>query len=437
MRSATQTSPKFGLLTTTALVVGNMVGSGIFLLPTILAQYGPISVLGWIVTTLGAIFLCLVFAQLSKLLPYTGGPYVYTRHALGDLIGFLVAWGYWIGVWSGNAAIALTSISYLSVFIPVLAKPSYAIMTAISLIWALTWINTRSIKFIAEVEIIATILKLLPLLFVGTVGWFFIHSSYYIPFNPTGHSHLSVITSVAALTLWAFIGIESATIPAGNIKNPEKTIPRATLLGTLLTAGVYLASTMAIMGLVPPETLKTSAAPFAAATFPILGNITYYVFAACAAIACLGTLNGWILIQGQVPMAAAHDKLFPAIFGRLNRAQLPTQGIIISSVLVSVLIFMNFSKSLVSLYTFSILLATFTTLIPYILCVISLPIIFWRQKKPIAKKQFFAILFIALLAFAYVIWPTYGVGKTVAFYGSLLLLLGVPIYFWQKRSNRN
>jgi APA family basic amino acid/polyamine antiporter len=426
-------SPTMGLWAATALVTGNMVGSGIFLLPTVLAQYGSISLIGWLCTATGAILLALLFMRLSKMLPMAGGPYAYTRQAFGDFAGFLVAWGYWIGIWTGNAAIAITGVAYMSVFIPALGHPVYAILTAISMVWILTWINIHSLKLSALVQVITTVLKLLPLLLVGTLGWFFIHKHYYLPFNATSHSNLSAITSVAALTLWAFIGIESATIPATHIKNPQKTIPRATLIGTVLTAFVYMASTMAIIGLLPPEVLKTSVAPFADAARPVLGNMSYGLFAAIAVVACLGTLNGWILLQGQVPMAAAQDRLFPAIAGQLNKAGLPAKGIILSSLFITLLILMNFSQSLVALYTFTILLATLTTLIPYILCAIALPFIFFKNKQnPISKKQISITLVLSILALVYTLWAVYGVGGKVILYGLLLLLSGVPIYFLQK-----
>jgi APA family basic amino acid/polyamine antiporter len=191
----------------------------------------------------------------------------------------LVAWGYWIGIWSGNAAIAITGVSYMSVFFPLLAQPIYATLAAILMVWILTWINTHSIKLSGIIQVVSTILKLIPLLLIGTLGWFFINTDYYAPFNASTHSNFSAITLVASLTLWAFIGIESATVPATHIKDPEKTIPRATLIGTLLTAIIYVASTMVIMGLLSPDVLKTSIAPFADAVRPLLGDITYSLFA--------------------------------------------------------------------------------------------------------------------------------------------------------------
>lgn len=423
---------KVGFWFASALVVSNMVGSGIFLLPATLASYGSISILGWICSSIGALLLALVFAQLGKLLPAAGGPYAYTREGFGDFAGFIVAWGYWIGVWSGNAAIAISCIGYLTVFFPVLSYPAYAAVTALLMIWFLTWVNTHSLKNVGTIQYITTILKLIPLIFVGIVGWFYVKFNNYLPFNGTGQSDFSTLTSVTTLTLWAFIGVESATIPADHIENPEKNIPRATMIGTLVTAIIYILSTMAVMGLVPPEVLKASNAPFADATRPILGTTAYYLFAAAAALACFGTLNGWILIQGQVPMAAANNRLFPSIFGELNAANLPAKGIIISSVLVTLLMMMNFSKNLVGLYTFTLLMATMTTLIPYVFCAMALPLMYKNKNGSLKNKNSMLVLLLGSITFLYMLWVIYGAGKEVVFYSFFLILLGIPIYVWLK-----
>lgn len=428
------TASKMGIVFAVALVTGNMIGSGIFLLPAALAHYGAISVFGWVLTASGAILLALVFSKLSRLYPLVGGPYAYARLAFGDFIGFLVAWGYWIGVWSGNAAIAIAGVGYLSVFIPHLHEPFYSSAMAIAIVWLVTGINMFNLKYSGLLQVITTILKILPLLLVGTLGWLFVDFHRYSPFNLTSQTSFSAITAIATLTLWAFIGIESATIPASYIEQPEKNIPRATLIGTIITTIIYISSTMAVIGLLPAHLLTSSSAPFADASRPILGNIAYYLFAASGAIACLGTLNGWILIQGQIPMAAAQDHLFPAIFRQVNLAHLPAKGIFIGSVLITLLIVMNFTKTLVVLYTFTILLATLTTLIPYLFCALALLLLLKRKhyQKHINKKNLNLTFLLSMCAFLYTLWVIYGAGEKVVFYGFLLLLLGGPVYTWQK-----
>lgn len=433
--SAINNNPKIGLWTATALVAGNMVGSGVFLLPAALARFGSISLIGWLLSSVGALCLALLFAKLSQLLPKSGGPYAYANQAFGHFTGFMIAWGYWIGIWSGNAAIALSAAGYLSVLIPWINKPTHLILTAIASVWLLTWVNTRSIKLIGNIQIITTVLKLLPLCVLGTLGWFFIDFHHYLPFNQSSQANALVIATTTTLTFWSFIGIESATIPSTHIAHPQKNIPRATLIGTGLTAIIYISSTLVIMGLLPAELLKSSPAPFADATRPLLGNLAYYLFAASGAIACLGTLNGWILLQGQIPLAAAQNNLFPAVFSKLNAFALPSKGIVISSILITVLIMLNLTKQLVDLYLLTILLATFTTVIPYTVCALSLPIIFKKQntKARITDKTFMKIVVLSLISFLYSLVIIYGIGKRIVVQGFFLLLLGIPIYIYMRK----
>ena len=228
-----------GLWMATALVIGNMVGSGVFGLPASLASTGPISLLSWIFTGAGAILLALVFANLGRAYPETGGPYAYARRAFGDFAGFWTAWGYWIAAWAGNAAIATIFVSYASVFWPSLGTDNVLAFTlGLSVIWVLTLANCAGARESGIIQLVTTVLKFVPLLLIGLIGLFYMHSANFTPFDPNhvtlvGHWH--AISFAATLTLWAFLGLESATVPAEEVKNPEKTLPRATILGTVVT----------------------------------------------------------------------------------------------------------------------------------------------------------------------------------------------------------
>jgi basic amino acid/polyamine antiporter, APA family len=253
---STTTQKGLGLWMLTALVAGNMIGSGVFLLPAALAQFGSISIVGWLMTALGALCLALVFAKLSSLIPKAGGPYAYCREGFGDFIGFMVAYNYWIALWVGNAGIAVAFAGYMGVFFPwITAAPMHTCLTSIATIWLLTIINISGVRQAGMVQLITTLLKLLPLILIGTVGLLYIHPTYLTQFNVSGHSNFAAITGAASLTLWAFIGLESATVPADDVINPQKNIPRATMFGTLLAAIVYILSTIAIMGLIPNSDL--------------------------------------------------------------------------------------------------------------------------------------------------------------------------------------
>lgn len=423
---------KIGLWTSTSLVVGNMIGSGVFLLPSALAVYGGISMIGWLFSTLGALFLALLFSHLSKVMPSVGGPYAYTREGLGEFAAFLVAWGYWVSIWCGNAAITVAFVSYLSVFFPILEANNWgAILTGLSAIWILTWINTLGIKTAGKVQLVTTILKLCPLVLIAVLGVFYMDWQYFIPFNRSGESTFSAITSTATLTLWAYLGMESATIPANNVDNPEKTIPRATMLGTLIAAFVYIFGTLAVMGVLSPDVLKNSSAPFADTAAKMWGESARQWVALGAVISTFGALNGWILMQGQVPLAMAKDKIFPSLFGKENKKEVPALGIIISSLLLSGLMSMNFSKSLVEQFKFMILLSTLTVLIPYLFSAAS-TILIVKKLNIGSSKEHHSILFIATMAFFYALWAVAGSGQDVVYWGFILLMLGVPIYIFMK-----
>jgi APA family basic amino acid/polyamine antiporter len=274
-----------GLWMCTALVVGNMVGSGVFLLPASLGAYGGISIVGWLITTAGALVLALMFSRLSRMMPAAGGPFAYTRRGLGDFAGFLVAWGYWISIWTSNAALAVALVSYLTAFWPGLAgSNASAAMIAVGSIWLLSWVNAVGVRNAGVVQLVTTVLKLLPLIVIATFGLLYFNLEHFTPFNVSGESTFSAITTTVALTLWAFLGLESATIPADDVKDPGRTIPRATILGTVIAAFVYVFGTVAVMGLLPPSTLAISTAPFADAAGQAWGSWAAYAVAGGAAI---------------------------------------------------------------------------------------------------------------------------------------------------------
>jgi APA family basic amino acid/polyamine antiporter len=424
---------QIGFGPTIALVMGNMIGSGVFFLPASLAAYGGISMFGWALSAFGAISLAIVFAALSRKYPgTTGGPYVYTREGFGHFAAFWVAWGYWISVWCTNAAIAVALIGYLSHFFPTIGEhPVAAISAGLSVIWFLTWVNTRGIKTAGTVQLVTTILKLTPLLMVSIVGIFYINMDYFTPLVRGENTIGGALAATTTLTLFAFLGLECATIPAANVKNPEKTIPRATIWGTLLTALVYMLGSFAVMGIIPPDELMQSKAPFADAATKIWGPWAGNFVAAGVLISTFGALNGWILIQGQIPLAAANDKVFPEIFGRQNSKATPSVGIVLSSILISILLLMNYTKGLVKAFEFMILLTTISVLIPYIFSSATYALTISFEKNP----RWLIQLSIALVAFIYSMYAVIGAGYEVVYWGFILLLLGIPIYIWLIKSN--
>jgi len=427
---------KIGLITTTSLVVGNMIGVGIFVLPAVLASYGSISLLGWLFTSAGALILAKIFGNFSKILVNkSGGPYAYSRAGFGDFIGFLVAWGYWIGCWFGNAAVVIAIIGALSFFFPVLeSNPLYSVSLGLLLIWLLTWINSRGVKESGKVQLVTTILKLLPLVFVIIVGIFFFSFDNFPDFNLTGESNFATFPVVAAVTLYAFLGLESASIPAENVENPEVTVPKATMLGTIIATLVYILGTVVLFGILPIDIMQNSPAPFAEAAKIISGEFGGYFVAIGVVISGIGVLNGWILITGQIPMAIAKDNLFPEIFKKENKKGAPAMGLVIGSLLTTVVMLMNFTDGLVEQFKFIAEVSVFVFLIPYLFVAAAYILVIIEKK--LHTNNWLKTLILGFLGIAYSTWAIYGSGEKTVFYGFLLLMAGIPFYIlmqWNKR----
>ena len=427
------TRREIGFWTAAALVVGNMIGSGVFLLPATLAQYGGISMLGWLVTATGSVALALVFASLARLDQAAGGPYAYTRRAFGDLAGFLVGWGYWISTCCANAALAVAFVGYLDPFIPsIVRSPASAALLAVATMWLIVGVNMRGVRAAGRVQVTTTLIKVLPLLLIGVAGLAAFEPAHFAVPQTNAAAVGRDLMAVVTLTLWAFLGLECATVPAGAVRDPARTIPRATIVGTLTAAVIYIVSTAGVMSVVPPATLATTTAPFSDAARALFGNGVAQLVAVGAAISCLGALNGWVLMVGQLPLAIARDGLFPKVFARLSPRGAATSGMVISGVLSTLLIAMNYTGGLVALFTFAILLSTLSTLVPYVFCSLGWFLIDRRARAAGAAPRRGAAV-IAAVAYIYAIGAIGGAGADVVFWGFLLMLSGLPVFVWVVR----
>ncbi len=422
---------KIGFWPTFALVTGNMIGSGVFLLPATLAAYGGVGVWGWIVASIASLALAKIFARLSYYYPHAnGGPYAYSRIGLGDFIGFQVAWGYWISVWCTNAAIAVALVGYVGTFIPwVTASSVNSIASGLFFIWLFSWINSKEIKTVGGVQLLTTILKVMPLLFVTVLGIVYVDFSQIFKPVTVDFSFLSNLTAVTTLTFFAYLGMESATVPSEGVLNPEKTIRNATISGTLFTALLYTFSFIVIISILPPEQLANSNAPFAEAAQKMWGGAGKYLVAIGAIISTMGALNGWILVQGQIPMSAARNNLFPALFARTNKHGSPFLGIAVSSVLASILMMVNYSRSLVDAFEFMVKLTTIAVVLPYIFSSITFA---KKVREEKSGKRNWGIL-VSIAAVLFCLWVIIGCGTEVILLGVLLLLLGIPMFWWLRR----
>ncbi len=420
-------SRPLGLWTAIALVVGSMIGSGVFLLPATLAPFGAASLLGWGVTLVGALLLALVYAWMAKDIPATGGAYAYARTAFGNGPGFLVAWSYWICNWTGNAALSVAFAGSLGAVVPAAtATPIRAASCAIGALVFCTAVNLAGIREAGRMQLLTTLLKLVPLVLFGLLGLAYINAGSYQPFNPSGQPLMQVTTAVAALTLWAFLGLEAATVPCASIRDPERTVPRATIIGVLVAGLATMLACTVVIGLLPADVLKVSAAPMAEAASRLWGSWAGVGVGIVATISCFGALNGWVLLQAQTPLAAANDGLFPKWFKKLDARGTPWAGLLFSSVLAGSLVLSNYSKTLVGLFTFSILLSTAAALLPYAVSVMA----WWRLHPgatPVRKL-------VAVGALVYSVWALVGTGAEPLLWGAVLLLAGLPVFWWQRRA---
>lgn len=418
-----QSERPLGVWSATALVVGSMIGSGVFLLPSALAPYGAVSLIGWGITLCGALLLALTFARLARLWPQTGGPYAYARNAFGELPGFMIAWSYWISIWCANAAIAVAFAGSLGAIFPAAtATPVRSAACALGALWLCSAINLLGVREAGRMQVLTTALKLVPLLLFGGIAIWLVDGSAYRPLNPSTESLPHAVQATVALTLWALLGLEAATVPAGSVTDADRTIPRATIFGTLLAGIATILACTAVLGLVPADVLKTSNAPMADAAGMLWGRGAAISIAAVAAVSCFGALNGWVLLSAHVPLAAAQDGLFPAAFSRRNARGTPFIGILVSSILATLLVIANYTRSLVQLFTFSILLATAATLLPYVVSSAA-----WLRSGNGNGR------IVAMFALTYSLYALFGIGAEPLLWGGALIAAGLPLYAWQRR----
>jgi arginine:agmatine antiporter len=416
----------------TMLVAGNMIGTGIFLLPVNLAQVGSISIYGWLIATAGAAALGLVFARLGQVNPQPGGPYAYARDFLGPFAGFQTNYIYWFGNWVGNIAIAVAAVGYLAELIPHIdAPPASTIVTAL-VIWTLTWANIKGPRVVGMLEAWTMALALIPIVAVALLGWFWFQPEVFkASWNVSGDSDWSAISRAASMVLWAYMGIESAAVSAGVIENPSRNIPLATIIGLVLAAVVYMLSSTVIMGIMPAAQLQTSHAPFAEVARIAIGAPAAIVISICAVLKSVGSLGGWMLLVGQSAKAASDDGMFPKIFGKLNEHGVPGQGLIIVSALMTLVLFATMSPTIAEQFNRAVDLAVILIIVPYIYSVIALINLLAIRRVSPATTNTFRLL--ALAAVFYCLWAVVGGDPHTITNAFVALLISVPLYLFVTR----
>ncbi len=423
----TSSPKKLSLLQLMLVVIGNMLGPGLFLLPANLAGIGCISLIGWLLTALFALVMALLFARLGTIKPESCSLYALSRDGIGRLAGFQVVYGYWFGIWASNVAGAVATIGYLSWFFPRLAHPVVGCGAAVGVIWLLTLVNMTNLRFIGLFQSMTTGLTLIPVLSLAIFGWFYfdperMRSAY----NVTGNSDFRAIISAASLTLWTFLGLEAACNAASASSNPKRDVPLATLLGTIITAIIYLACTTVVMGIVPNEVLRTSTAPMALAVEAILGHAAGDIVSVIAVVACLGSLNSWILTQGLIARTAAKDGLFPAFFARLNRSQVPAQGHMLTAILVSLFLIVTVEPQLNEQFEKAALVCVFVSLISYVYALSGSFVVLRQLGMPAEQYRIMSIIIVTSIGYCFM--AVLGTGADVLCYGVIAILFSVVLY---------
>jgi APA family basic amino acid/polyamine antiporter len=404
-----------------ALVVGTMIGSGVFLLPTTLAPFGLMAYGGFFLAGAGALSIGLVFARLAARTTRSGGPYIYVQDAFGGLLAFLNAWALWVSYWITIPILAVAFVGYLTIFSPSLHDaPLAQALAALALTWTLTLISMRGLREASFVQILMTLLKIVPLLLVAALACVFGRPANLPALDPTHAPPIATIAATTLLALWPFTGLEAGVIPAGNVDNPQRAIPRAVVTGVITAGLIYFIATFAVMLLVPAHALAGSAAPFADAA-RALGPWGAPLIAAGALVAIIGTLNGVLFCCGQLPMAVALDGLAPAALAKLNRGQSPYISLLLSAVLGSILLLANYTRGLVQAYTFLVTMATMVTLFPYLFSALAELKHSWRSARGWA--------IVALFASLYSLFAAFGSGWEALWQGALLTLVGVPVFY--------
>ena len=412
-----QAEARLGLVSATALVMGNMIGSGVFLLPASLAPYGWNAVIGWVITTAGALVLAWVLTCLTRRLPEAGGPSGFVTRAFGDAAGFFVGWIYLVSIWTTVVTIAVAAVSYLSSIMPALA--GYPAVAAIALLWLLALVNLRGMRMAGGFQVVTVVLKIVPLVVVIVVAAFVVIAGE-LPPPPAAPVSVPAVSAAATLTLWALLGFESASIAAARVERPEVNIARATLWGTGLTGLLYLLVCSAIALLLPTDVAAGSPAPFATFVARYWDPRVAGFIAMFAVISCVGALNGWTLLEAEMVRDMADRRLLPRWFAHTDRRGTARRALLISTVIATLFAAMNASRAMQALFEYLLLLSTSATLWLYLAC--ALAAIRLRIALPAA-----------LLGAAYALWTLWGAGIAASGLSFVLMAIGLPIWLWMRR----
>src|SRR5580692_899584 len=427
-----QKARALGLTSATGLVIGTVIGAGVFTMPAVLAGAGTISLAVLAVIAVGAMVLAVLFGQLTRRVPNSdGGLYAYARHEFGDFAGYLTGWCYWIQAWVGNAAIVASWVFYVDALFGI--NPSGLANWGIALVglWIPAAVNLAGIRQTAWLQNITVVLKYLPLLFIGVAGWFFVTKANFGAFNASGGSLYSAIGIAAGVALFSFIGVETAAITAKRVKDPRRNVGRASLLGTGAAAIVYLAVSAAVMGLVAHHALLNNGAPFVNAFQTIFPHGTWAgkLVAALAAVSGFGALIGWTLVTAEVSRAPANDGLFPRPFAWTDRRDTAWFGVVAAAALPSLLMLWRYTTSSgLTVFTYLVDLTVVTVAIPYLFSACAQLAYLASRRRPVQGWLLARDLSITGAAVLFSLWVTFAAGYSAVYQAMVVVLVGIILY---------
>jgi len=422
-----------GLTSATGLVIGSIVGTGVFTMPAVLAGAGTSGIVVLAVIAVGAMLLAVLFGQLTRRVPNSdGGLYAYSRHEFGDFAGYLVGWCYWIQSWAGNAAIVSSWVFYVDALFK-LSNPSGTENWCIAMVglWVPAAVNLVGVRQMAWFQNITVVLKFLPLLFVGVVGWLYVEKAHFGPFNASGGSLYSAIGIAASVALFSFIGVEAAAITARRVRDPRRNVMRASVMGTAASALLYVLVTAAVMGLVQHGTLVKTGSPFVNAFQSMFPNTSWagQFIAGIAVISGIGALNGWTLIVTETSRAIAQDDMFPRPFAWSDRKGTAWFGILVGTALPSLLMLWRYSTSTgLTVFTYLIDLTVVTVAIPYFMSAIAQLTYLVSRRRRVNGWALARDLLVAGISVLFSMWVTFASGYQVVYQALVVILAGLVLY---------
>ncbi len=422
------TKKKMNVTQLTLLVTVNMMGSGIIMLPTNMAQVGAISLLSWIVTALGSMALAYGFAQAGLFNQRPGGMAAYAEDAYGKPGYFITFLLYFFSLAIGNVAIAISAVGYLAGFFPSMsATPIATCISVIGLIWLTTVANFGGPSVTGKIGSVTVWGVIIPVAGLSVIGWFWFSTETFAQaWNPQGLSVAEGLGSSIALTLWAFLGMESAAQNSDAVENPKRDVPLACLFGTLGAAAVYILSTTVIQGIVPNAELAKSTGPFALAYAKMFNPTIGSIVMGLAVLACIGSLLGWQFTISQTAKSAAGERLFPAFFSKVNNMNAPVVGMVVMGVVQTVMALSTISPSLSEQFSALVNLAVVTNVIPYIISLSALMVM--MKNAGVASSLYKRNVALGLVATLYSTYAIYASGKDAVLGGTIVLALTYILY---------